>query len=441
MITYREALQIIAESERLPVRELPLSDAGGCVSAETLASRLDVPDFDNAAMDGYALRASDSAGASESSPVSLRRVASVAAGDAPGVEAGPGDAIEIMTGAPVPAGCDAVLPVEQASVSENDGQIRFTRPAQSGQNLRRRGEDFTAGTRLLEAGTLVGAPQLMALAAGGLDRIPVRGPVRVAVVATGAELAEQGAPSGNGLIRDANGPYLRNAVPAFGAQIAGFSLAGDRVDAVGGAIDRAATGVDLVVTTGGVSAGRYDVVPAALAGLGADILFHKVSIRPGKPLLFARLPAGQYLLGLPGNPVAVAAGLRFFGAPLLRRAHRTGGRIMAGSSHSRHGAQAPRTAIFCQGARVARRRGTTAGRRAARAGIVPHSAADPRELLGRNRGRTRTAPGRRARGHRAAVSRALAGSRRLGQRVDADRLLENKVCDRVGIVARYHRNR
>lgn len=319
VITYREALQIIAESERLPVSELPLSAAGGCVSAETLASRLDVPDFDNAAMDGYALRASDSAGASDASPVSFRRVATAAAGDAPGIEAGPGDAIEIMTGAPLPAGCDAVLPVEQARVSAHDGQVRFTRAAQTGQNVRRRGEDFAAGTQLLAAGELIGAPQLMALAAGGLDCIPVRGPVRVAVVATGAELAEQGAPSGSGRIRDANGPYLRSAVPAFGAQLAGFALAVDQVDEVGRAIDQAAAGADLVITTGGVSAGRYDVVPAALAGLGADILFHKVSIRPGKPILFARLPTGQYLLGLPGNPVAVAAGLRFFGAPLLRR--------------------------------------------------------------------------------------------------------------------------
>jgi len=319
VISYREALQIIADAEPLPVRDRPLADAGGCVGAVTITSRLDVPDFDNAAMDGYALRASDSAGASESSPVTLRRVATVAAGDAPGIRAGSGEAVEIMTGAPLPAGCDAVLPVEKADSSAGDGRVRFSRPAQAGQNVRRRGEDFTAGTPLLDAGRLIGAPQLMALAAGGIDRVAVRGPARVAIVATGAELAEQGTPSGSGVIRDANGPYLRSAVPAFGAQLAGFSLAGDRPADVSRAITHAAAGADLVITTGGVSAGRFDVVPAALAELGGEVLFHKVSIRPGKPILFARLSDQRYLLGLPGNPVAVAAGLRFFGAALLHR--------------------------------------------------------------------------------------------------------------------------
>jgi molybdopterin molybdotransferase len=319
VISYREALQIIADAERLPVRELPLSDAAGRVSAAAVASRLDVPDFDNAAMDGFALRAVDCAGASESDPKSLTRIATVAAGDAPGISADTGEAVEIMTGAPLPAGCDAVVPVEQAEVSANEDLVRFACPARSGQNVRRRGEDFPTGTLLLEPGKTIGAAQLMALAAGGLDQVPVRGPVRVAIVATGAELAEQGAPSGSGAIRDANGPYLRSALPDFGAQLAGFTLTGDQPADVSQAISAATAGADLVITTGGVSAGRYDAVPAAVNELGGEILFHKVSIRPGKPILFARLNDGRYLLGLPGNPVAVAAGLRFFGAPLLRR--------------------------------------------------------------------------------------------------------------------------
>lgn len=318
VISYREAMQIIAGIEPLPVRELPLADAGGCVSATTLSSRLDVPDFDNAAMDGFALRASDSAGASESEPVALIRIATVAAGDRPGTEVRSGETVEIMTGAPMPAGCDAVLPVEQADTSAGDEQVRFKRPAREGQNVRRRGEDFAAGTSLLEAGTTIGPAQLMALAAGGLDQVAAREPVRVAVIATGAELAEKGAPHGSGRIRDANGPYLRSALPAFGAQLTGFCLAGDRPGDVRRALEEAAT-AELIITTGGVSAGRYDAVPAAVAALGGEVLFHKVSIRPGKPILLARLNARQYLLGLPGNPVAVAAGLRFFGAALLRR--------------------------------------------------------------------------------------------------------------------------
>jgi molybdopterin molybdotransferase len=319
VISYREALQIIAEAERLPVRELALSDARDSISAEMLSSRLDVPGFDNAAMDGYALRASDSAGASKSDPVSLRPVATVAAGETPTITVATGQVVEIMTGAPLPAGCDAVLPVEKADVATGDGLVRFSSPAQPGQNVRRRGEDFTAGTPLLDAGQAIGATQLMALAAGGIDKLRVRGPARAAIVATGAELTDQGVPGGSGHIRDANGPYLRSALPDFGAQPAGFSLSRDSLEDVSRTIAAAADDADLIITTGGVSAGRYDLVPAAVESLGGEILFHKVSIRPGKPILFARFDENRYLLGLPGNPVAVAAGLRFFGAPLLRR--------------------------------------------------------------------------------------------------------------------------
>lgn len=319
MISYREALEIIAEVEPLPVRRLALADCNGCISAETLASRIDVPDFDNAAMDGYALRAADTADASESLPVFLRRVATLAAGNQLDIEVGAGEAVEIMTGAPLPAGSDAVLPVERADLSAGEEQVGFAQAAQLGQNVRRRGEDFLAGTPLLDRGQRIAAAQMMALAAGGIDTVSARGPAHVAVITTGAELAEQGAPSGSGRIRDANGPYLRSVLPAFGAELTDFSLARDTLEDTTAAITDTLKDADVVITTGGVSAGRYDLVPGAVEKLGGEILFHKVSVRPGKPVLFARLANARYLLGLPGNPVAVAAGLRFFGAALLQQ--------------------------------------------------------------------------------------------------------------------------
>ncbi len=318
LITYTQALQLIARIEALPAQQLLLAQAAGCVSAESLRSRLNVPDFDNAAMDGFALRSADTAAARPDQPITLTRVATVAAGDMPGAGLVAGQAIEIMTGAPLPTGCDAVIPLEQAVSDDQDSQVRFAMPAQPGQNVRRAGEDFFADTELVGAGQRLGPEQLMACAAGGLDQVSARPLPRVAVLNTGAELATDGAPSGSGQIRDANGPYLRSALPACGALLTSQSLAGDGIDVISQAIAAAAADADLVITSGGVSAGRFDTVPAAIESLGGTTVFHKLAIRPGKPVLLAQLPEGRWLLGLPGNPMAVAVGLRFIGVPLLR---------------------------------------------------------------------------------------------------------------------------
>lgn len=318
LISYIQALQLIARIAALPAQQLPLAQAAGLVSAESLRSRLNVPDFDNAAMDGFALRSVDTAAARADQPITLTRVATVAAGDAPGAGLMAGQAIEIMTGAPLPAGCDAVLPLEQALGDDSDSQVQFAAAARPGQNVRRAGEDFFADTELVCAGQRLGPEQLMACAAGGLDQLAVRPLPRVAVLNTGAELAAHGAPSGNGRIRDANGPYLRSALPACGALLTSHALAGDGIEVISQAIAAAAADADVVITSGGVSAGRFDAVPAAVAELGGTTIFHKLAIRPGKPVLLAQLPEGPWLLGLPGNPMAVAVGLRFIGVPLLR---------------------------------------------------------------------------------------------------------------------------
>jgi molybdopterin molybdotransferase len=323
MITYPEAISLITHELRpVAAQRCRPGAAPGAGLAEAVRSRLDVPDFDNAAMDGIAVRAADVAAATPATPATLRVVGIAPAGRRSEVRVGPGEALEIMTGAPLPAGADTVIPVEGLEWHEAAGEPRRARvqaPVETGRNVRRAGEDFRQDALLLDAGAALTPHAVMNLAAGGVDEVLARPRASVAAVTTGSELADQGAPSGTGQIRDANGPYLAAAMAAMGGELAGLHAAPDLPDAVAGKIRLAARQAQLVLTTGGVSAGRLDCVPAAVQAAGGEILFHKVAIRPGKPVLFARLPDERWLFGLPGNPVAVAVGLRFFVAPALRR--------------------------------------------------------------------------------------------------------------------------
>ena len=318
MISYQEALGIIlAESAVLARRSVPLHDAAGRVSAAPLFACLDVPAFANAAMDGYAVASGDTVKASETQPVILPVAGTAVAGLAT-----PGSAWEIMTGAPVPAGLDAVVPVERFAEHVPGGpaltSIRLLQPAQSGQNVRLMSEDFRRGERVIDAGTRLAPHHLMGLAACGLDEASVCATPRMAILTTGSELASSGSELHDGQIRDANGPYLRALLAQLG--IAGItrSTAADSAAALRDELRGLADSCDLILTTGGVSAGRLDLIPDVVRSLGGEILFHKVAIRPGKPILYARLPGGKHLFGLPGNPLAVAVGMRFFVIPALR---------------------------------------------------------------------------------------------------------------------------
>jgi len=322
VISYEEALGIIlAESTVLARSSVPLQDAAGRVSAETLFARLDVPAFANAAMDGYAVVASDTLNASEAQPVILPVAGTVVAGLAP-PQARSGSAWEIMTGAPVPAGLDAVVPVERIAEHVPGGpalsSIRLRQFAQPGQNVRRMSEDFRRGERVIEAGTRLAPHHLMGLAACGLDAVSVCDTPRMAILTTGSELASSGSELQAGQIRDANGPYLRALLAQLGIAGSMRSTAADNALALRKELGELAERCDLILTTGGVSAGRLDLVPDVVRALGGEILFHKVAIRPGKPILYARLPGGKHLFGLPGNPLAVAVGMRFFVIPALR---------------------------------------------------------------------------------------------------------------------------
>jgi molybdopterin molybdotransferase len=327
MLDYQQALQIIIDTTvPFPAVETRLGDAAGLVCAETVHSAQAVPPFDNSAMDGFALRSADLT----SLPTELEVAGVITAGEAASGESGqPGTAWEIMTGAPVPVGYDAMIPIERVDVHRDAGgkpvSVTVKEQVSAGQHLRRAGEDFNKGDEILYAGTRLAPQQVMGLAATGITRLQTRRLPRVAVITTGNELAEFTDNPEAGLINDSNGPYLRNAIPAINAELVGQFHSRDLADELIALIEQHRETSDIIITTGGVSAGRMDFVPAALEQLGADILFHKVAIRPGKPILFARLPDGTLVFGLPGNPIAVAVGLRFFVSPALD--------IMQGKNH------------------------------------------------------------------------------------------------------------
>ncbi|UPG95149.1 molybdopterin molybdotransferase MoeA [Luteibacter aegosomatissinici] len=313
MLTYADALALLLkETHPLDTERVGLSVAMGRILAQPVSSPLSLPSFDNSAMDGYAIRR----GEGDIPSGSLFKVEGMqAAGD--DTTAYPGaDACEIATGARLPDGFDTVIPVERC---ERDGeQVRIAQDEKRGQNIRRAGGDIRHGDAALPAGRRIDAAAVMLLAALGVETIAVARRPRVAIINTGSELHASG-PLPEGGIHDSNGPYLEAALASWGVELLARSRVPDTGDAFGRAVDDARrAGADLIVTTGAVSAGRFDFVPTALAAMGASELFHKVAIRPGKPLLAARFDGGPLVLGLPGNPIAVAVGFRFFVAPVLR---------------------------------------------------------------------------------------------------------------------------
>lgn len=317
MIPYREALAILRaaadEAGRLPYASVPLKDAVGRVTAASVAAEDPLPPFDNSSMDGYAVSASDVNGEP------LKILGRIAAGDAP-LRAEKGGAYEITTGAPLPEGCDAVARVEDCELADDGARVAFKERPAPGDYVRRRGADVPAGSTAVASGTLVEPRHLLALAALGVDRVPVRRRPKIALIATGKELVEPSLHPGPGQIRDATGAYLSAAFAALSCELDHRGIVRDdpadfarRLDA---ALDQEP---DVVVTTGAVSMGRHDFIPRALEEHGAEVLFHKTAIRPGKPLLAARLDRGSLLFGLPGNPISTVVGLRFFIEPYLRR--------------------------------------------------------------------------------------------------------------------------
>jgi molybdopterin molybdotransferase len=300
-----------------PVESRPLLDALGLVLAVELRSPIALPPFDNTAMDGYAVRAADVASASETSPVTLPVPEDIPAGrtDSPTHE--PGTAHRIMTGAPIPPGADAIVPVEHTDAGVH--RVRIDRPAAAGAHIRRAAEDVTAGEVVLAAGTVLGAARIGLAAAVGLAEVPVRRPPRVLVLSTGSELVAPGQPLRPGQVYESNGAMLAAAVTEAGGVAERLRFVPDDVPQFLGTLrERFAQGApDLVLTSGGVSAGAFEVVKDALAGKGVE--FVRVAMQPGGPQGAGRFDAVPFVT-LPGNPVSSQVSFEVFVRPALRAA-------------------------------------------------------------------------------------------------------------------------
>ncbi|HWS56314.1 MAG TPA: gephyrin-like molybdotransferase Glp [Pyrinomonadaceae bacterium] len=317
MISVPEAIGIVlAQTRPLGVERVALEEAPGRVLAEEVVADTDLPPFDRAQMDGYAVRSEDVRDA----PARLRVVGEAAAGRGWRGRVGAGEAVRIMTGAPVPEGADGVQQVEVTRESEDGRFVEVGRATEPGQFYVVRGSEIRAGQRVLEAGEEVSAAGAAVLASFGYAEVPVGRRPRVAVLATGSELVPVGERPGPDQIRDSNTYSLAAYARLAGAEVERLPFAGDEPELLQKLIAGAAARSDLLVLSGGVSMGRYDFTKAALEGLGAELFFERVALRPGKPTVFARLPGGRQTLvfGLPGNPVSVSVTFNLFARAALR---------------------------------------------------------------------------------------------------------------------------
>ncbi len=308
---------ILSAVRPLTPLDVQLLDAHGCVLVEDVVAPWPLPQFDNSAMDGYAVRAEDVRDASEDEPVELPVVADIAAGETQVDTIGPGLAARIMTGAPVPVGADAVVPVEYTD--GGTARVRITLAAQAGRHLRRIGEDVQAGDTVLTAGTFLGAAQVGLLAAVGKDRVKVRPRPRVVVISTGRELVEPGLPLALGQITDSNSYTLTASAREAGAVAFRIAPVPDDETKLLSLIEDQLVRADVIVTSGGISAGAYDVVKAVLSELGT-VTFEKVAMQPGMPQGFGTIgDEATPIFTLPGNPVSAFVSFEVFVRPAIRK--------------------------------------------------------------------------------------------------------------------------
>jgi molybdopterin molybdotransferase len=317
MISVEDHLaRILAAVARLAPRELELLEARGCVLAEEVTSPVPLPGFTNSAMDGYAVRSGDVAAASEASPVVLRVAGDIAAGNTEHLTLPDDGCLRIMTGAPMPEGADAVVPVEQTDGGVDRVEIREA--AGAGQHVRPAGDDLQVGDTVLPAGTVLGPRQLAVLAAVGRGRVEAVPRPRVAVISTGDELVEPGTVPGFGQVVDSNSLMVAAALGELGAD-AHQARVRDDTGSFAATLAREAAECDAIITTGGVSMGAYDTVKEVLAA-GGEVTFDRVAMQPGKPQGFGLLgPRRCPVFTLPGNPVSTLVSFVVFGAPARRQ--------------------------------------------------------------------------------------------------------------------------
>jgi molybdopterin molybdotransferase len=309
MISVAEAIQIVRQQTTpLETERVDLPNALGRVLAQEITADSDLPPFDRAQMDGYAVRAAETT----SAPVSLRIAGESAAGKGWHHRLEEGHAVRIMTGAPVPEGADSVQQVELTHELKDGTVVELLEAVETGRSIVKRGDEITAGEVVLRPGVTINAAMMAVMAAFGYAQVEVTRRPRVAVLATGSELVSIDEKPGQDQIRDSNNYSISAYAEMAGALVQRFPLTRDETSLLTRQIAEAADNFDVVVTSGGVSMGVYDVTKNALKELGAEIFFERVALRPGKPIVFARLPGGALMFGLPGNPVSVSVTFNLF---------------------------------------------------------------------------------------------------------------------------------
>src|SRR5256886_96988 len=315
MIPIAEALEIVlSQASQLDVESVQLKNSVGRFLAEDIIADTDLPPFDRAQMDGYAVRAADVA----NTPARLRIVGESAAGAGWHHQMGSGSAVRIMTGAPVPKGADAVQQVELTR--EVNGDVEILESVSRGRSIVRQASEIKAGETVLRPGEQLSAAMIATLASFGYAEVKVSRRPRVAVMATGSELVDVDQKPARDQIRDSNNYTIEAYALQSNAIVERLPLAGDDTEGLKKAMRDAAATSDVLITSGGVSMGIYDFTKAALKELGAEVFFERVALRPGKPTVFARL-GNTLVFGLPGNPVSVTVTFNLFARTEIGRAH------------------------------------------------------------------------------------------------------------------------
>jgi molybdenum cofactor synthesis domain-containing protein len=317
-IPLQEALALVLGAARAVerVERVPLLAARDRIVAAAAVAAVDVPPFDRAAMDGYAVRAEDTFGASRNDPRVLRVIAKVFTGETTSTNIAPGECIEIATGAPLPGGADAVVMVEETERPDDSDDVRIFTPVYPRQHVGRRGADIQARQTVLQAGAVLNPSRIGALAAIGLTEADVYARPSVAILSTGNEVVEPGATLRPGQIYDINRYTLASIVAAHGGEPIGAHAVSDDLASLTAALDRALAH-DLIVFSGGSSVGERDLILDALMARG-EILFHGVAVKPGKPTTFG-IANGKPVLGMPGYPTSCLSNAYILLVPLLRK--------------------------------------------------------------------------------------------------------------------------
>lgn len=325
LLSVSKAQEIILDAiQTLATEIIPLQSARGRRLAAPLITDADLPPFTNSSADGFAVQAADTVSATPDTPVILSIIGDIPAGSNPTFRVNRGQAARIMTGAPLPQGADAVVMVESTDIGvrgldvPTPQQVQIYNPVKPGDSLRPRGQDLTAGTQLFPTGHRLRPPDIGLLASLGIPRVQVYRQPRIALLSTGDELLDPSKPLQPGKIHDANSYLLASVLQEHGAVITHMGFVGDDEAAIREALeDYAASGIDLLITSAGVSVGAYDYVRKTITEQG-DLTFWKVNMRPGKPLAFGRF-RGVPVIGLPGNPVSAFVSCLIFVLPALNK--------------------------------------------------------------------------------------------------------------------------